>query len=65
MAERVFFVRLEGEEASVVSIARWDRVVELLGDMLVEQPGYPVRYRVSGFPSEEQLAELDERDRLC
>jgi hypothetical protein len=65
VAERVCFVRLEGEEASVVSIARWDRVVEQLGDMLVEQPGYPVRYRASGFPGDELLAELDERDRLC
>ena len=49
------------EEPAVVSIARWDRVVDLLGDLLVEQPGYPVRYRVSEFPSAEQLAELDER----
>jgi uncharacterized protein YtpQ (UPF0354 family) len=65
VTDRVFFVRVEGEDASVVSIARWDRVVESLGDMLGEQPGYPVRYRVSEFPDEEQLAELDERDRLA
>ena len=65
VTDRVFFVRLEGEDASVVSIARWDRVVESLGDLLDEQPGYPVRYRVSEFPDAEQLAELDERDRLA
>ena len=61
VTERVYFVRVEEEEPCVVSIARWDRVVELLGDLLVEQPGYPVRYRVCEFPDAEQLAELDER----
>jgi hypothetical protein len=46
-----------GEEAHPVGIARWDEVAKVLGNLLVPVEGlYPERYRVKGFPTEEQLS---------
>jgi uncharacterized protein YtpQ (UPF0354 family) len=36
----------------------WDKVQQAVGDLLEETDLYPVRYRVRGFPSEEQLAAI-------
>jgi hypothetical protein len=59
LAERVFFVRIgEDEKPRVVGAAPLARVEEHLGALLTRQDLYPPRYRVSDFPSEEQLAEL-------
>jgi hypothetical protein len=46
-----------GEEAPPVAIARWDEVAKAVGALLVPEEGlYPERYRVKGFPSEQQLS---------
>ena len=46
-----------GTEAPPVAIARWEDVEKVVGELLVPAEGlYPERYRVRGFPSEEQLA---------
>jgi hypothetical protein len=57
-AEVIFFMDPAlGEEAPPVGIARWEDVAKVAGDMLVPVKGlYPERYRVKGFPTEEQLA---------
>ena len=45
-----------GEDAPPVAVARWDEVMKQSGALFVPVPGfYPVRYRVRGFPSPEQL----------
>lgn len=46
-----------GPEAPPVAVVRWDVVMRDVGNLLVPQEGlYPVRYRLKGFPSQEQLA---------
>jgi hypothetical protein len=44
----------------VVARASWDRVQQVIGHLLEPQGIYPVRYRVKGFPTAEQLAEMGE-----
>lgn len=39
-------------------MAQWDRVVEVVGDLMKPLDIYPERFRVSGFPTEEQLAAM-------
>jgi hypothetical protein len=58
-AERIFFFRPgEGEKGEVLGVAPFERVREVVGDLLVEQDHYPARYRAREFPPEEMLAEL-------
>src|SRR5262249_51236884 len=58
-AERVFFFRPdEGEGGEMAGFATWQRVREVVGDLLVPQDHYPMRYRAREFPPEEMLAEL-------
>lgn len=40
----------------------WDRVAEIVGDLLEPTEMYPVRYRVRGFPDAAQLARIGNRD---
>ncbi len=59
VAQRVFFVRIgEDEKPRVVGASTFARVQEHLGALLTPQDLYPPRYRVSDFPSQEQLAVL-------
>jgi hypothetical protein len=52
-----------GTEAPPVAIARWEDVEKVVGELLVPAEGlYPERYRVRGFPSEEQLARWRDTD---
>ena len=47
------------EEASIIGMAPWDRVVAAAGDLLEPQEGlYPERFRVRAFPTHEQLAQM-------
>ncbi len=57
-AEVIFFMDPAlGEEAPPVGMARWDEVAKVAGTLLAPVKGlYPERYRVQGFPTEEQLA---------
>ena len=54
-ADTVYFKR--GDED--VGLVAFDRVLEVLGDLLEERPEYPARYLASGFPEEWQLAQLE------
>ena len=42
----------------VVAAADWDKVQEVVGDLMEETDLYPARYRVRGFPTAEQLAAI-------
>ena len=39
-------------------LAAWDRVVEVVGDLMEPLDIYPERFAASGFPTEEQLAAM-------
>jgi hypothetical protein len=46
-----------GPDAPPVAVVRWDVVQRDVGGLLVPEKGlYPVRYRLKGFPSAEQIA---------
>ena len=52
---KLFLVR-QGQ--GIVASGDWDRVQEVVGDLLEETDLYPARYRVRAFPSDEQLAAI-------
>jgi hypothetical protein len=57
--DQVMFFRPRGEQdAEIVGEARWDRVEQVAAGLMRPEGLYPERYRVSGFPTEAQLAEL-------
>ncbi len=45
-------------ERGILAGGDWDRVQQVVGDLLEKTDLYPVRYRVRGFPSEEQFAAI-------
>ena len=45
-------------ERGILAGGDWDKVQQVVGDLLEETDLYPVRYRVQGFPLEEQLAAI-------
>jgi hypothetical protein len=58
--DRIFFVKQgDGDEAEMVCGAEWDKVREVVGDLMEPQETYPERYLVREFPSAEQLAEME------
>jgi hypothetical protein len=50
--DAVAFLRIGGEPPRMVE---WQKVMEVSGDLIEPLDIYPPRYRVHGFPSEEQL----------
>lgn len=48
-------LRVPGQKVCEVT---WERLIETAGDLVRRQDMYPERYRVSEFPSEEQLAAM-------
>jgi len=53
----IFMDSKRGPEAPPVAVVRWDVVERDIGGLLAREEGlYPMRYRLKGFPSEEQLA---------
>ncbi len=46
------------QEGSQPMMATWDRAVEVVGDLMTPLGIYPERFRVSEFPTEEQLATM-------
>jgi hypothetical protein len=57
--DRVFFVRKgEGERVDLVGSAEWDKLQDVVGDLLAPQGIYPERYRVAAFPTATQLAQM-------
>jgi hypothetical protein len=58
-ADMISFFRLKGEkDGEIVAHASWQRVREVVGDLMTPMGFYPERYRVSAFPTAEQLAAL-------
>ncbi len=58
-ADVVYFVRMKNEtDAEIVADAPWERVRQVVGDLMTPQGFYPERYRVSAFPDAERLAAL-------
>jgi hypothetical protein len=53
-AERIVL----GGEGQPPIMAPWDRVVEIVGDLMTPMGMYPERYQVEEFPSAEQLAAM-------
>lgn len=52
---KVVFVR---GEKDTPALGNWDRVIEIVGDMMEQTDEYPTRYLVRGFPCDEQLAKI-------
>ncbi len=52
--DTVVFIRV-GEEPTMVE---WQRMVDVVGDLMEPLDVYPPRFRVRGFPSKEQLAAM-------
>lgn len=58
--EKVMFMDLERpKKEQFLGMAEWDRVMACAGDLLRPQGWFPERYRVDGFPSENQLVKLE------
>lgn len=53
--DQIAFERNEGDAI----VADWDRVVEVVGHLMTPMGIYPERFRVSDFPTEEQLAAIE------
>ncbi len=45
-------------ERGIVAGGDWDRVQEVVGDLLEETDLYPARYRARGFPTQDQLTAI-------
>jgi hypothetical protein len=54
----VHFFVARGDDGSIVASAGWDRVQEVLGDLMEPQGAYPERYRVRTFPTQKQIEAL-------
>jgi hypothetical protein len=58
--DQVFFVKQgDGDKPEMVSGADWDKVREVVGDLMEPQETYPERYLVREFPTAEQLAQME------
>ena len=58
-ADQVYFFVPEGKQrGNIVARASWERVQDVVADLMEPQEGYPVRYRVKDFPTEQQLVAI-------
>ncbi|KAF0246688.1 MAG: hypothetical protein FD180_507 [Planctomycetota bacterium] len=58
-AEAIGFMQVVGGEKSEMrGMVSWERAAAVLGSGLNPEGMYPARYRVNGFPTEEQFAEM-------
>jgi hypothetical protein len=55
----VYFASGKHGSKPFAPVCSWDCVVRICGDLIEKQDMYPERYRVSHFPSEAQIAELE------
>lgn len=49
-----------GSGGDKVKICKWDDVAKVAGHLMLEEDIYPVRYRVTDFPSDDLIATIDE-----
>ena len=45
----------DADEEHKVKIVTWNDAISISGEFLSEVEGYPIRYRVKGFPNTEKL----------
>jgi hypothetical protein len=57
--QKVVFIRGEDDIAATAS---WDKVQEIVGELMEPVEAYPARYRVTSFPSDESLAALGKEE---
>jgi hypothetical protein len=50
--------QLSDNKVLIYGIVPWDTAAAVMGNMLEPQGLYPERYLVKGFPSDEQMAEM-------
>jgi hypothetical protein len=50
------------QKVEVAAASSFERVRDVAGDLMQPLGTYPERYRVAGFPSEQQLAAIGKRD---
>lgn len=53
--QNVVFIRGEND---IPALGQWNRVIEVVGDMMQQTEDYPPRFLVREFPSDEQLAAI-------
>lgn len=51
----LFFSPKESEDQQIVAVADWERVIEVVGELMVPRDEIPERYLVRAFPSAVQL----------
>lgn len=56
VTQKVVLIKRDADKAS--ALAPWDRVMEVVGDLLEMTDEYPRRYRNLGFPDDEALAAI-------
>jgi len=57
--DRVFFYNDDmPEDKKTLGYFKWDKVAEVMGDIMEKTDYYPVRYRVKEFPSGEQIGRM-------
>jgi hypothetical protein len=63
-SDDVLLLRPDGasQDVQVLAANGFDRVREVVGDLMQPLGTYPERYRVMEFPSDEQLKEIGKRD---
>ena len=54
---KVEYVALFDPETKETRFARWDRLVEVAGELMEPEDCYPPRWLVGDFPSDDQIEE--------
>jgi hypothetical protein len=58
-----FFDPAKPESQRTLGLAKWEEVMRIAGDLLLDTQMFPARFYVSKFPSEEQLAAVIQKQR--
>jgi hypothetical protein len=59
-----FFDPAKPEAQRMLGLAKWEEVIRIAGDLLLDTQMFPARFYVSKFPSEEQLAAVIQGQRF-
>jgi hypothetical protein len=57
--DEVGFCRVVGDEGEVLGFVPWDDVVRVMGSVMEPMDTYPPRWRVTQFPTPEQIREMN------
>ncbi|WP_254506946.1 DUF1444 family protein [Anatilimnocola floriformis] len=58
VAEEVFFMGGDAQSPELLARAPWERVQQIVGELMHEEEAYPPRWRVEKFPGEHELSLL-------